>query len=100
MKDFEKVYLGDAVYAQLEDNGTEDGYYLRLTTENGLYELAPLPSALASCATGEANRYYSPVRYPEKAPNELAILSSRPSRDFYRDRGFPIKGRLQATGNC
>jgi hypothetical protein len=54
--------------------------------------LAPLLSALTSCATDEANRYYSPVRYPEKAPNEVVVLSSRPNRDFVVIADFQSRG--------
>ena len=34
------------------------------------------------CTADEANRYYSPVRYPEKTLSEVAVLRSRPSREF------------------
>ena len=54
--------------------------------------LAPLISFLGSCATDEANRYYSPVRYPEKAPSEVAILTSRPNRDFIVIADFQSRG--------
>ena len=32
--------------------------------------LLPLLALFVSCTTDEANRYYSPVRYPEKTPEE------------------------------
>lgn len=52
----------------------------------------PLFAFLVSCTTDEANRYYSPVRYPERAPNEVAILSSRPSREFIVIADFQSRG--------
>jgi len=54
--------------------------------------LAPLVSFLGSCATDEANRYYSPVRYPEKAPSQVAILTSRPAHDFIVIADFQSRG--------
>ncbi len=54
--------------------------------------LAPILLVLPSCATDEANRYYSAVRYPEKDPSEVAVLSSRPSRDFIVIADFQSRG--------
>ena len=52
--------------------------------------LAPL--VFGSCATDEANRYYGSVRYPEKDPSEVAVLTSRPNRDFIVIADFQSRG--------
>jgi adenine/guanine phosphoribosyltransferase-like PRPP-binding protein len=54
--------------------------------------LAAFAALLASCTTDEANRYYSPVRYPERSPNEVAILRSRPDREFIVIADFQSRG--------
>jgi hypothetical protein len=54
--------------------------------------LMPLAVLLVSCTTDEANRYYSPVRYPEKSPSEVAILRSRPDREFIVIADFQSRG--------
>jgi hypothetical protein len=34
------------------------------------------------CATDEAARYYSDVRYPARPPSEVQVFSEKPSRQF------------------
>jgi adenine/guanine phosphoribosyltransferase-like PRPP-binding protein len=54
--------------------------------------MLPIVVLVASCTTDEANRYYSPVRYAEKAPAEVAILRSRPDREFIVIADFQSRG--------
>ena len=58
--------------------------------------LLPLLVLFVSCTTDEANRYYSPVRYPEETLSEDSVLRARPSREFivladFRSRGESAK---------
>lgn len=47
---------------------------------------------LTACASDVANRYYADARYSPKLVSEVAILRSRPGRDFTVIADFQSRG--------
>jgi len=46
----------------------------------------------SSCVSDEANRYYLSERFPVKKPSEVAVLFSKPKRDFIVIADFQSRG--------
>ena len=47
---------------------------------------------LCGCASDVANRYYSSIKYPSKAPELVEILDSKPDRKFEVIADFQSRG--------